>query len=68
MKSSCIDGHEMTLRSSENVRDDGRAPAKVNVDLSSSVLLSGMTYATAQVNNFFRYVNKNYFPEFFRHY
>ena len=49
VKSTCTEGHEYVWKSCANVRDEGKGPARVNVDICSSILLSGLTFTAAEV-------------------
>ena len=50
VKCTCTKGHKYTWTSCENLRDKEKGPPKVNIDLCSSILVSGSTYSSAEVS------------------
>ena len=50
VKAICSDGHEYVWKSSDNVDEkDGRSAAKINIALSSSIILTGQTFSSVKV-------------------
>ena len=57
VKTKCTDGHELIWRSSANLRNESKSAACINIALSSSIILTGQTFSSVQVNStgFFLY-------------
>jgi hypothetical protein len=50
-KMTCVAGHEEFWSSCNNVKEKRSSAAEVNIDISSSMLLSGLRYARLKVSS-----------------
>ena len=46
------ESHSNIWRSSSNLRNEGKSAARVNINLSSSIILTGKTFASMEVIKF----------------